>query len=54
MPDAPRFDPNRMMDSLYWWGIPTLFNCPHETDPAATDIALVGVPHSTGKRYNGT
>ncbi len=21
----PRFDPERMMDSLYWWGVPTLF-----------------------------
>ena len=39
-----------MMNNLYWWGIPTLFRCPHaEADTA--DIALVGVPHSTG---NGT
>ena len=28
--------------------IPTLFRCPHVEDPAACDIALVGVPHSTG------
>ena len=41
----------RMMENLYWWGIPTLFRCPIETDPAECDIALVGVPHSTG---NGT
>ena len=41
----------RMMENLYWWGIPTLFRCPIETDPAGCDIALVGVPHSTG---NGT
>ena len=41
----------RMMENLYWWGIPSLFRCPIETDPAACDIALVGVPHSTG---NGT
>ncbi len=40
-----------MVDSLYWWGVPTLFRCPHDPDPAACDIALVGVPHSTG---NGT
>ena len=39
-----------MMNNLYWWGIPTLFRCPHE-DVAGADIALVGVPHSTG---NGT
>ena len=40
-----------MMDTLYWWGIPTLFRCDHKIDPAQCDIALVGVPHSTG---NGT
>ena len=39
------------MDALYWWGVPTLFRAPHNPDPAACDIALVGVPHSTG---NGT
>lgn len=39
-----------MMDNLYWWGIPTLFRCPNE-DVEGQDIALVGVPHSTG---NGT
>ena len=39
------------MDTLYWWGIPTLFRCDHKIDPAQCDIALVGVPHSTG---NGT
>jgi guanidinopropionase len=39
------------LDFLHWWGVPTLFRCPHEPDPAACDIALVGVPHSTG---NGT
>lgn len=41
---------NAMMENLYWWGIPTLFRCPHES-VAGQDIALVGVPHSTG---NGT
>ncbi len=40
-----------MLNGLYWWGVPTLFRCPHNSDPAACDIALVGVPHSTG---NGT
>jgi len=39
-----------MMENLYWWGIPTLFRCPNE-GPEGADIALVGVPHSTG---NGT
>jgi guanidinopropionase len=41
---------NSMMDNLYWWGIPTMFRCPNE-GPEGKDIALVGVPHSTG---NGT
>lgn len=39
-----------MMDNLYWWGIPTFFRAPH-AGPEGLDIALVGVPHSTG---NGT
>ena len=41
---------NSMMENLYWWGIPTMFRCPNET-AIGKDIALVGVPHSTG---NGT
>ena len=45
-------DRDRMMvEGLYWWGIPSLFRCPVDPDPANCDIALVGVPHSTG---NGT
>lgn len=39
-----------MMSNLYWWGVPTLFRCPN-VGPQEQDIALVGVPHSTG---NGT
>ncbi|MGI9310832.1 MAG: arginase family protein [bacterium] len=42
---------DRMNSGLYWWGVPTLFRCPHDPDPRNCDIALVGVPHSTG---NGT
>jgi guanidinopropionase len=38
----------RTMRSVYWWGIPTFFGCPHDPDPTGRDIALVGVPHSTG------
>ena len=37
-----------MMETMYWWGIPTLFRCKHDPDPKNCDIALVGVPHSTG------
>ena len=40
-----------MLHGLYWWGVPTLFRCPHDPDPGKCEIALVGVPHSTG---NGT
>ena len=40
-----------MMETLYWWGIPTLFRCKNDPNPNNCDIALVGVPHSTG---NGT
>ena len=39
-----------MMENLYWWGIPMMFRCPNQ-GPEGQDIALVGVPHSTG---NGT
>ena len=39
-----------MMNNLYWWGIPTLFRC-ENLNAIGQDIALVGVPHSTG---NGT
>lgn len=35
-------------ENWYWWGIPTFFRCPWNEDPAAADIALVGVPHSSG------
>jgi guanidinopropionase len=37
-----------MVEGLYWWGPATLFRCPHDADPAACDIALVGVPHASG------
>ena len=40
-----------MIETMYWWGIPTLFRCKNDPDPKNCDIALVGVPHSTG---NGT
>ena len=44
-------DDRMMLESLYWWDVATLFRCPLERDPSELDIALVGVPHSTG---NGT
>tara|TARA_Y100000590_G_scaffold353160_1_gene405968 strand:- start:1166 stop:2122 length:957 start_codon:yes stop_codon:yes gene_type:complete len=40
-----------MMETMYWWGIPTLFRCEHNSNVSECDIALVGVPHSSG---NGT
>jgi guanidinopropionase len=45
-PAAP--DDDVLLEALYWWGIPTLFRCPADPDPTACDIALVGVPHSSG------
>ncbi|MCA0432523.1 MAG: arginase family protein [Proteobacteria bacterium] len=45
----PSFEAARKSaESWYWWGIPTFFRCPWNEDPAACDIALVGVPHSSG------
>lgn len=41
-------DHERTMETLYWWGVPTLFRAPHNPDLRACDIALVGVPHSSG------
>ncbi len=37
-----------MLETLWWWGVPSLFRCPVDPDPAACEIALVGVPHSSG------
>lgn len=36
------------MDAWNWWGIPTFFKCPWDEDPNNCDLALVGVPHSSG------
>ena len=41
------FHDQRMMENLYWWGIPTFFRCPF-SEITDADIALIGVPHSTG------
>jgi guanidinopropionase len=41
-------DAEQTMRSTYWWGIPTFLAAEHDPDPAACDIALVGVPHSSG------
>jgi guanidinopropionase len=37
-----------MVEGLYWWGVASLFRCPVDADPAACDLALVGVPHASG------
>jgi guanidinopropionase len=36
------------MGRWYWWGVPTFFRCPHDESPEASDIAVLGVPHSSG------
>ncbi len=51
MVEQPATDPDaaeRTMRGTYWWGIPTLLASPHDPDPKNCDIALVGVPHSSG------
>ena len=40
-----------VLRGTYWWGMPTLLGAEHDPDPGNAEIALVGVPHSTG---NGT
>jgi guanidinopropionase len=37
-----------LLEATYWWGIPTLFRCPYDPDPSHCDIAVAGVPHSSG------
>jgi len=48
MDDESLADAKKQMERWYWWGIPTFFRCPWNEDPAASDIAVVGVPHSSG------
>lgn len=48
MTDDELADGKRQMQRWYWWGIPTFFRCPWNEDPADSDIAVVGVPHSSG------
>ena len=45
-------DEKTFLGNLYWWGVPTLFGCPHNEDVEQCDIALVGVPHSSGNGAN--
>lgn len=49
MAKAPdKFPPEQMMDAIYWWGVASLFRCPIDPDPRNCDIAVAGVPHSSG------
>jgi len=41
-------DEMTLLEALWWWGVPSLFRCPVNPDPAQCDIALVGVPHAAG------
>ena len=47
-PDIPDDMTVEDLGFLHWWGPPTLYRCPLESDAARVDVALVGVPHSTG------
>jgi len=47
-----KFDQDKlMMDTMYWWGIPSFFKCNFQESLENTEIGFIGVPHSTG---NGT
>ncbi|HEU5432768.1 MAG TPA: arginase family protein, partial [Thermomicrobiales bacterium] len=48
MSDEPLSDEMKVVETLAWWGVPSLFRCPVDPDPAHCDIALIGVPHSSG------
>ncbi len=48
MTQEDQSEARRSSENWYWWGIPTFFRCTWNEDPTACDIALVGVPHSTG------
>jgi len=48
MSDSWLEEAKRESSRWYWWGIPTFFRCPWDEDPHRCDIALVGVPHSSG------
>lgn len=37
-----------MVEMLEWWGVPTLFRAPYAESAEDVDIALIGVPHSSG------
>ena len=50
-PEIPSDITEADLGFLHWWGPPTLYRCALESDPGAVDLALVGVPHSSG---NGT
>ena len=41
-------DPREQLETLYWWGVPTFFRCPHDEDPAKCEIGVLGIPHSSG------
>ncbi|HEX2840036.1 arginase family protein [Hyphomicrobium sp.] len=48
---GPDFDwdsAKREMEPWNWWGIQTYFRCPFNDKPGESDIAVMGVPHSSG------
>ena len=51
MDEEKKIKHDLMMDTMYWWGIPSFYKCPIKDISYNSDIVFVGVPHSTG---NGT
>jgi guanidinopropionase len=37
-----------VLETLYWWGIPPLFRCPADSDPAHCDVALRPLAEAIG------
>jgi guanidinopropionase len=48
MPEQPADIAELISGYAYWYGVPTMFRCPHDPDPSHTDIAFVGVPYTAG------
>jgi guanidinopropionase len=46
--ESQSFEPESVLAGFSWWGIASFFRCPVDLDPANCDVAVVGVPHSSG------
>jgi agmatinase len=49
--DGPRYQPADASKAPRYTGVRTFARCPHVTDPAGVDVAIVGVPFDTATSY---